>query len=80
MLGIDLLILRMADPLISRQALLYSKNSARRRVRIRKDKSDNTHNSGDLDFYERQLGVKDLVLFSSDQDIENNSDCKNQVT
>lgn len=52
MLGIDLLILRMADPLISRQALLYSKNSARRRVRIRKDKSDNTHNSGDLDFYE----------------------------
>lgn len=80
MLGIDLLILRMADPLISRQALPYSKNSARRRVRIRKDKNDNTHNSGDLDFYERQLGVKDLVLFSSDQDIENNSDCKNQVT
>lgn len=40
MLGIDLFVHseNNGDPLISREALLYSKNSARRRVSVRKDK------------------------------------------
>lgn len=42
--------------------------------------SNNKHNSWNLVFYERPLGVKDLVLFISDQDTEHNKDGKNQVT
>lgn len=64
---------------MSRQALLYRKHSARGTVSARKGKQQQ-HTSWNLVFYERQRAGEDLVLFSSDQDIEHNNDGKNQVT